>query len=320
MAIKEFTSYIISLFLTLAMVFILPSSAFLESRLLVLAVFIVFTVIYLLFIPEKGKRLIQTYYSNPIIISLTIFALINLSYILVTTTFSMDFFLKSILAFILPLAFLLTKNEPGKFQATDIIVLIIALVAVALKLANLKLIGYQDTIAFNLGYSFIILYLLFVFIGYRKLDLGLNFKINFAMFRETVVLSLALIFIDILIGVNLKFISFPQNLNIDYKNLILYGIFMLFFATFAEELFFRGLLFNYLRQFTGKHGDLIALLISSVIFGVSHLFKFNLSMFVLATFAGIFYGLVYLRTRNLMCAALIHTLTNLCWKLFFVTK
>lgn len=318
--IKGLTSYFISLSLSLLMLFTLPVNAFIENRFATIIVFIVFASIYLLFISEKGKNLIQKYCSNPIVISITIIALINLFYIVAKSSFSTGFFLKTVIVFMIPLAFLLIKKEQEKFHATDILVLFIGLLVVILNLADVKLIAYQDTIAFNLGYSFVVLYLLFMFIGYRKIDMGLNFRINFKMFGETVLLALILIIIDIILGLNLKFISFPQNLNFDYKHLVLYSIFMLFFATLSEELFFRGLLLNYIKQFSGKYGTVIALVLSSLIFGVTHLGKFAISMFLLSTIAGIFYGLVYIRTKNLMCAAIIHTLTNLCWKLVFITN
>jgi membrane protease YdiL (CAAX protease family) len=318
--IKGLTSYIISFLLSSLMLFILPVNAFAENRMLTIIVFIAFTSVYFLFISEKGKSIIQKYYSNPIVISITILVLINLSYIIIKSFFSSDFFLKSVIAFMIPLAFLLIKKEQEKFHLLDIFVLIIGISVVLFKLLYVKLIAYQDTISFNLGYSFVTLYLLFIFAGYRKIDIGLNFRINFKMLGETVIFALILIIINIIIGLNLKFISFPQNMNFDYKNLVLYSIFMLFFASFSEELFFRGLILNYIKQFTGKYGNIIALILSSIIFGATHLGKFAVSMFLLATIAGIFYGLVYIRTKNLVCAAIIHTLTNLCWKLIFVTN
>jgi membrane protease YdiL (CAAX protease family) len=318
--IKGLTGYIISLFLSLILLITLPVNAFTGNRWATVIVFIGFAAIYLLFFSEKGKRLIQKYYAHPIIIAITIIALINFSYIIVKSSFSTDFFLKSLMAFIIPLIFLLLKKEPERFQGTDIWVLIIGLLVILLKLADVKLIAYQDTIAFNLGYSFVVLYLLFMFIGYRKIDMGLSFRMSFKSFGETLLFAVLLITIDIILGLNLKFVSFPRHLNFDYKNLVLYSIFMIFFAAFSEELFFRGLLLNYIKQFTGKYGHIIALVLSSIIFGATHLGRFAPSMFLLATIAGLFYGLVYIRTKNLMCATIIHMLTNLCWKLFFITN
>ncbi len=317
---KELTSYITSFVLTMIMLFSLPANAFLENRLSTIIIFIGFTCIYLLFFSEKGKNLVQRYDSDPVVVSLTILAFINLSYIAVKSSFSATFFLKSAIAFILPAILLRIKKEQEKFHGADILVLIIGLLVIFLKLANVTLIEYQDTIAFNLGYSFVVLYLLFMFVGYRRIDMGLNFRINWKALGETVALAAILITVDIIMGLKLKFMAVPQNLNFDYKNLVLYSIFMLLFAAFSEELFFRGLLLNYIKQFTGKYGNIIALVLSSIIFGATHLGKFALSMFLLSTIAGIFYGLVYIRTKNLMCAALIHTLTNLCWKLFFITN
>jgi len=41
-------------------------------------------------------------------------------------------------------------------------------------------------------------------------------------------------------------------------------------------------------------------------------------MFVLATIAGFFYCLIYIFTQNLLTAAIVHTITNIIWRSFFI--
>jgi hypothetical protein len=88
-----------------------------------------------------------------------------------------------------------------------------------------------------------------------------------------------------------------------------------------EEMLFRGILQNILVRtiHKGPRG-LYGLLISSVVFGLSHLHHApvpNWRYAILATLAGIFYGNVY-RTRQRLCAsALTHALVDTIWHFWF---
>ncbi len=78
-----------------------------------------------------------------------------------------------------------------------------------------------------------------------------------------------------------------------------------------------------------------ALVVASVIFGLSHLDNPNPPFLpvtlwgrhyavpwlyvVLATIAGIFYGLAYRRTGKITASALVHCLVDTWWALFFRT-
>ncbi|MBI1924806.1 CPBP family intramembrane metalloprotease [Candidatus Poribacteria bacterium] len=116
---------------------------------------------------------------------------------------------------------------------------------------------------------------------------------------------------------------------------ILLGIF--FFTGIPEEFIFRGILYNLLaKTIQGKHRQWIALAISSVIFGLAHLnnhkppfievhlFGFQYPVpwvyLVLATIAGWFYGLAYIRTGSILAAVLLHTMVDGWWVYFFGGK
>ncbi|WP_448564647.1 CPBP family intramembrane glutamic endopeptidase [Thalassotalea ganghwensis] len=81
----------------------------------------------------------------------------------------------------------------------------------------------------------------------------------------------------------------------------------------AEEVFFRGLLLNRLSEVTQP---ILALAISSVLFGVAH-FGGGIAYVLVATLAGMLYGLVYQLSGKLVYAILSHFVVNAIHFLFF---
>jgi len=73
---------------------------------------------------------------------------------------------------------------------------------------------------------------------------------------------------------------------------------------FAEELFFRGVLYAWLRQ---RFGFIAALLSSSILFGVLH---GEVSVGVAATVLGVVLAWVYERSQSLWPAVIIHVVNN----------
>jgi membrane protease YdiL (CAAX protease family) len=88
-----------------------------------------------------------------------------------------------------------------------------------------------------------------------------------------------------------------------------------------EEIFFRGLVQNLLqRSALAARGRLPALLLASVLFGLTHLNNhplFDWRYVFLATVAGLAYGTVYNRTGKVTAAAVTHALVDVVWRLFF---
>jgi len=84
-----------------------------------------------------------------------------------------------------------------------------------------------------------------------------------------------------------------------------------FLVALSEEAFFRGFLLQRISEYCGrfKMGNLIALLISSLFFGLSH-FSGGLSFVLLATVAGIFYGLAYIWSGRVEAAIFTHFSLN----------
>lgn len=93
-------------------------------------------------------------------------------------------------------------------------------------------------------------------------------------------------------------------------------------AGICEELLFRGIILNTLRDFLGRdtfRGTVLALVISSIAFGALHLTNIfsGVSVFAavlqaITAFAlGIYYGAIYCRWGNIKIVMLLHTLTDL---------
>jgi membrane protease YdiL (CAAX protease family) len=79
---------------------------------------------------------------------------------------------------------------------------------------------------------------------------------------------------------------------------------------FAEELLFRGILFNYIERTAGSW---IALALTSALFGAAHLFNPNASWVAAVSImveAGILLGAVYMLTRRLWAAIGLHAAWN----------
>lgn len=87
----------------------------------------------------------------------------------------------------------------------------------------------------------------------------------------------------------------------------------LFFVSLAEEAFFRSYLQRRLSQLLGPLGGL---LISALLFGISHLAGGPL-LVVFAALAGMIYGLAWMWSGSLWVAALFHFALNLLHLLFF---
>ena len=97
------------------------------------------------------------------------------------------------------------------------------------------------------------------------------------------------------------------------------GIFV--FVAVPEELFFRAWVQNLLERRVGRRA---ALVIASVLFGLSHFNKrnlagahFNWRYVLLATMAGIFYGRAWWEQRRVAASGITHTCADWIWYLWF---
>ncbi len=94
-----------------------------------------------------------------------------------------------------------------------------------------------------------------------------------------------------------------------------------FMVALPEEIMFRGLLQNMLQRSVGTAGGRLAMMgVSSVLFGLSHLNNrpyWNWDYVIIATVAGIAYGLVYNLTGKVTASAITHALVDIVHRLCF---
>ncbi len=141
------------------------------------------------------------------------------------------------------------------------------------------------------------------------LDFSLKRKSLGFVFKGYVVLAVILIPIGLITGF-IKFSPACPGLRL----LSIIGIF--FLVGYPEEILFRALLFKILL----KRFDIrTTVILSAVIFGVAHLNgpHGGLNYFLMASIAGLGYGAVYWRARSVMASALLHSLVDYTWVLFF---
>jgi membrane protease YdiL (CAAX protease family) len=93
---------------------------------------------------------------------------------------------------------------------------------------------------------------------------------------------------------------------------------VLWVLALGEEFFFRGLLQQWMGEWLGNQW--LGLAATAVIFGVSHLWfrAFpNWRFAILATVAGVFYGLAFRQGRSIRASMVTHALTVTTWRLLF---
>ncbi len=126
--------------------------------------------------------------------------------------------------------------------------------------------------------------------------------------------------IGIPLGLALRFIHpHASHLGIGTFALRLMGIYLT--VAIPEELLFRGILQNFLgKTIRSAHRRRDALLIASVIFGLSHLHHApvpNWRYGIMATVAGLFYGNVFNTRGKVSASALTHALVDTTWHFWF---
>ncbi|MGA9530001.1 MAG: CPBP family intramembrane glutamic endopeptidase [Terriglobales bacterium] len=103
-------------------------------------------------------------------------------------------------------------------------------------------------------------------------------------------------------------------------------VYIFIFIAAPEELFFRAWVQNLLerrfgRMLSPEKARKLALVIASVLFGLSHFNKrsahFNWRYVILATIAGIFYGRAWRENRRVPASAITHASVDAIWSFWF---
>jgi uncharacterized protein len=136
---------------------------------------------------------------------------------------------------------------------------------------------------------------------------GWNFLVLFVVYA---VIAVAL-------GIKIGFLKFAPSLTRS-PSLPITVLGILFFTAWPEEFLFRGILQNLFAR-TLKN-DWLGLVVASAVFGLSHLHHApypNWRYVLMASIAGMFYGLAWMKTRSLVPGALIHAAVDISWHILF---
>jgi uncharacterized protein len=161
---------------------------------------------------------------------------------------------------------------------------------------------------------------LYAFLGVRRLT-GTGFDFHFRWGDWKVGLRELGFFAPVVIalGIALGFIHPHANVPGAGKALSTWAAIFVFVAI-PEELFFRAWVQNLLERRVGRHA---ALLIASILFGLSHFNKrlghshFNWAYVLLASIAGIFYGRAWREHRRVPASTITHTCVDWLWSWWF---
>ena len=162
---------------------------------------------------------------------------------------------------------------------------------------------------------------LYCFMVVRPLE-GIGF--TFRLTRRDALLALAsfgLFFpFALAVGTATGFVPFEPHAP-DPRHIVPVALGLTLMVALPEEIFFRGIIQNLLqRNATTARGRVLAMLLASILFGLTHLNNdplFDWRYTFLATVAGIAYGTVYARTGKVTAAAVTHALVDVVWRLCF---
>ena len=135
------------------------------------------------------------------------------------------------------------------------------------------------------------------------------------MVKQSLPRAFIVILVVALMSFGLGFVQYDPKLS---SHLWIWAITNLLFVCLAEEAFFRGFIQRYLSLILQKvkFGQIIAILIASVLFGLAH-HAGGPKYMLLATVAGMGYGWVYYKTKRIEASMLTHFVLNLIHFLFF---
>lgn len=124
--------------------------------------------------------------------------------------------------------------------------------------------------------------------------------------------------LDIPLGMAIHFIQYDPGAAVWRE--VPANLLRLFLLTaWPEEFLFRGLLQNFLGK--NLRSETAGWILASVIFGLSHIFHGfpNWRYVLLATLAGLVYGLLWRKTKSMFPGAVVHALLDTTWQTLFRT-
>lgn len=161
------------------------------------------------------------------------------------------------------------------------------------------------------GDIFIIIIMCFILFYFKNLRIHQEFKLKlFPIKKLLVILPLGIgiaIFFSIFANLILRMMSIPMSYNVKIQtqmNSIYAYLVIILIGPIAEELVFRGFLFNYLDK---KVNRVYAIILSSIVFAISH-GDYRQGLYVI--FLGIGLALIYIYTDSILGNILLHIIAN----------
>jgi membrane protease YdiL (CAAX protease family) len=269
------------------------------------------------FASERVARAIARW---PLAVRVALPALLVAPYVVIAATqhmfrwqwFALYAALPVVMAWLLSRAALADPDQRGNWR--DALILITLGLAVDLRWFDVAwpsgLRGLNNLLLVDAG--------LYGFLAIRRLDgTGFDFHLRWSDWktgvRELVYFAPAVL----VLGLALGFLHPHFNLPAVGKAALTWAVIFVFVAV-PEELFFRAWVQNLLERRVGRRA---ALLIASVLFGLSHFNKrspsFNWRYVMLATIAGIFYGRAWRENRRVPASTITHTCVDWLWSWWF---
>ena len=97
---------------------------------------------------------------------------------------------------------------------------------------------------------------------------------------------------------------------------VAYNSFYWSLSGFGQEILFRGLIMFSFKRWKGWK---VALLVSTVLFGIIHVFSYNISGIFLVSIIGGIWGWIALKTNNIVGPAIAHSLFNFLFSFMLVS-
>lgn len=206
--------------------------------------------------------------------------------------------------------FVVRQSGTGEFVPVDGLWIVLMYVYMIVRPISWPLVKLKDLAEFEIAYRFLYLALFIYLLSIRRIDSGFSFSISGRDWLITLGATAVIIVLGTMASGGFQRILTAWK-QVRFPRVLITGIYMFFWVALSQELFFRGIIQNFLTQWLGP---LAALIAGAFIFGLAHINYNGPKMVLIAACAGLFYGLVYLLTGNVLCAVICHTVTNVAWK------
>jgi membrane protease YdiL (CAAX protease family) len=301
-----------------------------NSMLIYTLSFVVTGLMVALLVAEPFRRFVAHWFFTSKLRPWSLPAVILALYVVVTVAggvWRLQEFLLVGLYFLVP-TFLIWRKPVRTPQATLLDALLVLIIWLPQEFGIFELHWVSiGTLRWPLGVFVTVIYMLVLLTAWREIELECPGNLRWVdlgavgiayLALSAIILPLGMIVNFILPGLNGSLMSHPGSFA-----LTLLGIF--FAVAIPEELLFRGWIQNLLLT---RLKVVPALMIAAVIFGLSHLDNrvvtsartFDVPDWwyaLFATVAGVAYGTIYQKRRSLFASALLHTLVDFTWILFF---